>query len=151
MNSNAPDPEAYVNELPADRREAVTQLRNTVLKNIPKGFRETMSYGMIGYVVPHELYPAGYHCDPKLPLPFANIASQKHFIALYHMGIYAVPGLLQWFTTEYHKQNVGKLDMGKSGIRFKKPENIPYVLIGKLMKKISVKQWIRIYEENMKR
>ncbi len=151
MRSKASNAETYINELPADRREAVAQLRTTVLKNIPNGFKETMSYGMIGYVVPHELYPAGYHCDPKLPLPFVNIGSQKHFVALYHMGIYAVPRLLEWFTTEYPKKNVGKLDMGKSCIRFKKPENIPYALIGELMKKISVKQWIQIYEENWKR
>jgi uncharacterized protein YdhG (YjbR/CyaY superfamily) len=151
MTSQATTPEQYINELPADRKEAITQLRNTILKNLPKGFKETMSYGMLGYVVPHEIYPAGYHCDPKLPLPFANIASQKNFIAFYHMGVYAMPELLKWFTTEYAKQSPAKLDMGKSCIRFKKPEHIPYNLIGELIKKVSVKDWIKIYEENIKR
>lgn len=151
MTSKATTPEQYIKELPADRKEAITQLRNTVLKNLPKGFKETMSYGMLGYVVPHEIYPDGYHCDPKLPLPFANIASQKNFIAFYHMGVYAMPELLKWFTTEYAKQSHAKLDMGKSCIRFKKPEHIPYKLIGELIKKVSVKDWIKIYEENVKR
>ena len=151
MTSQATTPEQYINELPADRKEVITQLRNTILKNLPKGFKETMSYGMLGYVVPHEVYPAGYHCDPKLPLPFANIASQKNFIAFYHMGVYAMPELLKWFTTEYAKLGPTKLDMGKSCIRFKKPEHIPYKLIGELIKKVSVKDWIKIYEENVKR
>lgn len=151
MTSKATTPEQYIKELPADRKEAITQLRNTVLKNLPKGFKETMSYGMLGYVVPHEIYPAGYHCDPKLPLPFANIASQKNFIAFYHMGVYAMPELLKWFTTEYAKQGPTKLDMGKSCIRFKKPEHIPYNLIAELIKKVSVEDWIKIYEENVKR
>lgn len=151
MTSKATTPEQYIKELPADRKEAITQLRNTVLKNLPKGFKETVSYGMLGYVVPHEIYPAGYHCDPKLPLPFANIASQKNFIAFYHMGVYAIPELLKWFTAEYAKHSPAKLDMGKSCIRFKKPEHIPYKLIGELVKKVSVKDWIKIYEENIKR
>lgn len=151
MTSKATTPEQYIKELPADRKEAITQLRNIVLKNLPKGFKEMMSYGMLGYVVPHEVYPAGYHCDPNLPLPFANIASQKNFIAFYHMGVYAMPGLLKWFTTEYAKQSPAKLDMGKSCIRFKKPEHIPYKLIGELIKKVSVKDWIKIYEEKVKR
>lgn len=151
MTSKATTPEQYINELPADRKEAITQLRNTVLKNLPEGFKEEMSYGMLGYVVPHKIYPAGYHCNPKLPLPFANIASQKNFIAFYHMGIYARPDLLKWFTAEYSKHSPAKLDMGKSCIRFKKPEHIPHKLIGELMKKVSVKDWIKVYEENVKR
>jgi len=150
MNSNAKTPEEYVKELPADRKEAVAKLRDVVLENLPKGFKETMSYGMLGYVVPHEIYPSGYHCDPKLPLPFANIASQKNFIAFYHMGIYAMPDLLEWFTKEYLKQNPSKLDMGKSCMRFKKPEQIPYKLIGELIKKVSVAKWIEVYENNVK-
>lgn len=106
---------------------------------------------MLGYVVPHSLYPAGYHCDPKTPLPFLAIASQKNFIALYHMGIYAKPELLKWFTTEYPKHSTAKLDMGKSCIRFKKPEHIPYTLIAELAKKMTVKDWIATYEMNLKR
>ncbi|MBX2923839.1 MAG: DUF1801 domain-containing protein [Chitinophagaceae bacterium] len=151
MSSKAATPEEYLNVLPADRKEAVSRLRKAVLENLPKGFKEEMSYGMIGYVVPHDIYPDGYHCDPRLPLPFANIASQKNFIALYHMGLYAKPDLMKWFTDAYPKHSTGKLDMGKSCIRFKKPEHIPYELIGALMKKMTVKEWIRVYEENVKR
>jgi len=148
MTSKATTPEQYIKELPAERREPITKLRETILENLPKGFKEVMSYGMPGYVVPHEIYPGGYHCDPKLPLPFINIASQKNFISLYHMGIYANPALLKWFTTEYAKHSQSKLDMGKGCIRFKKPEHIPYKLIGELIKKISVKDWIKTYETN---
>jgi len=151
MQSKAATPEQYIKELPEDRKEAVTKLRDTVLKNLPKGFKETMGYGMLGYVVPHEIYPAGYHCDPTQPLPFAGLASQKNFIAFYHMGVYANPELLKWFTSEYPKHSSAKLDMGKSCIRFKKPEHIPYKLIGELIKKMSVKDWIKIYEEKLKR
>jgi hypothetical protein len=151
MISKAATPEQYLKDLPADRKVPVMRLRDTVLKNLPKGFKEVMSYGMLGYVVPHELYPQGYHCDPKQPLPFANIASQKHFIAFYHMGLYMNPKLLKWFTEEYPKQSTAKLDMGKSCIRFKKAEHIPYELIGDLVKKISVDEWIKIYEGVLKR
>ncbi len=151
MTSKAATPEQYIEELPADRKEAVSLLRNTVLKNIPKGFKEVMCNGMLGYVVPHEIYPVGYHCNPKQALPFANIASQKNFIAFYHMGIYANPGLLKWFVTEYPKHSTAKLDMGKSCIRFKKTEHIPYKLIGELIKKVSVKDWINEYEKTLNR
>ena len=151
MTSSATTPEQYINELPADRKYPITKLRDVILKNLPKGFKETMFYGMLGYVVPHEIYPGGYHCDPKLPLPYANIASQKNFIAFYHMGVYAIPELLKWFTKEYPKNSPAKLDMGKSCIRFKKSEHIPYKLIGELIKKVSVKDWIKVYEENVKR
>jgi len=150
MKSVAANPDQYLKELPADRKEAVGKLRDTVLKNIPKGFKETMSYGMIGYVVPHESYPSGYHCDPKLPLPFVCIASQKNFIALHHMGIYASPEILKWFVDEYPKHSERKLDMGKGCIRFKYPEHIPYKLIGQLMKKFTVKEWVSLYENNLK-
>ena len=151
MTSKAATPNDYIKELPGDRKEPVSKLRETISKNIPKGFKEVMSYGMIGYVVPHELFPAGYHCDPKLPLPFVNIASQKNFIAMYHMGIYSSPELLKWFTAEYAKQSPSKLDMGKSCIRFKKPEHIPYKLIGELMKKMPVKDWINSYQKILNR
>lgn len=151
MTSKATSPEQYIKELPADRKEAVGKLREAVLKNIPKGFKEVMAYGMLGYVIPHELYPDGYHCDPKQALPFAGMASQKNFISFYHMGIYSDPKLLKWFIAEYTKQSPAKLDMGKSCIRFKKPEHIPYKLIGELMKKVTVKDWIKTYEENLKR
>jgi Domain of unknown function (DU1801) len=151
MTSKASTPQQYLDELPTDRKEAVTKLRNTVVKNLPKGFKETMGYGMLGYVIPHDLYPPGYHCDPKLPLGFINIASQKNFIALYHMGVYADPKLLKWFVGEYPKHSSARLDMGKSCIRFKKPGDIPYDLIGELVKKVSVKDWIDTYESHFKR
>lgn len=151
MQSKAATPDAYVAELPADRKGPVTELRNTILQNLPKGFAEEMNYGMLGYVVPHSKYPPGYHCDPKLPLPFMGLASQKNFIAFYHMGIYAEPELMKWFTTEYPKHSTAKLDMGKSCIRFKKPEHIPFKLIGELVKKMSVKDWINCYESKFKR
>jgi hypothetical protein len=150
MQSKALTPDQYVNELPADRKEAISALRETIRKNLPKGFSEEMNYGYIGYVVPHSLYPAGYHCDPKLPLPFMAIASQKNFIAFYHMGMYALPELLTWFTAEYPKHSKAKLDMGKSCVRFKKPENIPYKLIGELVKKMKTKDWIELYETTYK-
>jgi len=146
MTSNATTVETYLAELPEDRKAAMNQLRQTILDNIPEGFTEAMSYGMIGYVVPHSLYPKGYHCDTKLPLPFVNIASQKNFIALYHMGIYASPELLDWFTSEYPKHSKSKLDMGKSCMRFKKVNDIPFALIGQLMSKLSVNDWITSYE-----
>ena len=151
MISKAATPEQYLKDLPVERKEPIVKLRDTVLKNLPKGFKEVMNYGMLGYVVPHELYPDGYHCDPKQPLPFANIASQKNFIAFYHMGLYMNPKLLKWFTEEYAKQSTAKLDMGKSCIRFKKAEHIPYKLIGDLVKKISVDDWIKTYESVLKR
>ena len=144
-------PDQYVNSLPDDRKEAITQIRKIILKNAPKGFQEEMSYGMLGYVVPHKLYPAGYHCNPELPLPFISLASQKNFIALYHMGMYADKKLLQWFNTEYPKHTKAKLDMGKSCIRFKKVDQIPYKLIEELVKKMTVKDWITIYEKEVKR
>jgi uncharacterized protein YdhG (YjbR/CyaY superfamily) len=151
MTSKATTPDQYIKELPADRKEAMIKLRETIAKNIPKGFKEMMGYGMMGYAVPHEIYPAGYHCNPKDPLPFAGLASQKNFIDFYHMGIYAMPELLKWFVSEYPKHSSAKLDMGKSCVRFKKPEHIPYKLIGQLMKKVSVKDWINVYEKNLKR
>lgn len=110
-----------------------------------------MSYGMLGYVVPHKLYPDGYHCDPKLPLPFMNLASQKNFIAVYHSGMYADPKLMKWFTTQYGKRVEGKLDMGKSCVRFKKMEQIPFELIGELASKMTPEDWVKLYEKNVKR
>ncbi len=143
--------EEYILQLPEDRREAIIKLRETILKNIPKGYEETISYGMIGYVVPHSVYPEGYVCTPELPLPFVNIANQKNHIAVYHMGMYSKPELLEWFKNEFPKHSKYKLDMGKSCIRFKKPEHIPYGLIGELMQKMSTQEWIGIYEKNYKK
>ncbi len=146
MQSKATTVDAYIAELPEDRKKAIAKLRSVIKKNLPKGFKEVMGYGMMGYSVPHSLYPAGYHCDPKLPLPFLAIASQKKFIAVYHMGIYADPKLLKWFTEAHAKASLKKLDMGKSCMRYKKPEDIPYELIGELASKITVDEWIERYE-----
>ncbi|TAH08398.1 MAG: DUF1801 domain-containing protein [Sphingobacteriia bacterium] len=142
---------AYLEDLNVDERAVMEQLRAAILNNLPDGFREELSYGMIGYIVPHELYPAGYHCNPKLPLPFLAIAAQKNFIAVYHMGIYADESLYSWFASEYAKLLTSKLDIGKSCIRFKKNASIPFELIGCLVKKISVQQWINLYELKFKR
>jgi hypothetical protein len=146
MKSMAYTPDDYLYELSEDRKAAVGGLRDTILENLPKGFCERMTYGMIGYVIPHELYPPGYHCDPKQPLPFMSVASQKNFIAFYHMGIYAIPELQDWFKTEYAEQCSGKLDMGKGCIRFKRADQIPHTLIAALVRKISVQYWIAVYE-----
>lgn len=146
MQSKATTPEHYLSELPEDRKTPMLTLRNTIKKNLPKGFEEAMSYGMLGFVVPYSIYPKGYHCDTKLPLPFISLASQKNFIALYHMGIYADENLLNWFLIEYPKHCKTKLDMGKSCIRFKKMDDIPFELIGELAKRVSVTDWIKKYE-----
>lgn len=151
MKIDAISPENYVEQLSEERKLAISKLRQTILSNLPEGFKEEMNYGMIGYVIPHSIYPPGYHCNPKLPLPFINIASQKNFIAFYHMGIYAEKEILDWFTSEYPKHSELKLDMGKSCIRFKKPEHIPFELIGELVQKITVEKWIEIYELNFKK
>lgn len=137
--------------LPADRTGPFNKLHQVIVKNLPKGFEPAISYGGLGYVVPHTIYPAGYHCKPTEPLPFAGLASQKHSINFYHMGIYADPELLNWFVAEFPKHTKQKLDMGKSCIRFKKFDDIPYKLIGDLMQKISVEKWINIYETNLKK
>jgi hypothetical protein len=150
MQSKATTVEDYLATLPEDRQEAMSRLCDTIRKNLPHGFSEGMGYGMMGWSVPHSLYPAGYHCDPKQPLPFMGIASQKNFIALYHMGIYSDPELLNWFVSEYPKYVKTKLDMGKSCIRFKKPDQIPYELIAELCRKVTPVQWIDTYERELK-
>lgn len=134
-----------------DRKEAFHKLHEIILNNLPEGFEAAISYGGLGYVVPHSIYPAGYHCKPVEPLPFAGIASQKNSINFYHMGIYSDPKLLDWFLAEYPKHSKQKLDMGKSCIRFKKLDQIPYEFIGELMRKMTVKEWIAIYEKDLKK
>ena len=151
MQSKATTVESYLNDLSEERKDVINELRKVILKNLPKGFAEGMGYGMIGYFVPHSIYPNGYHCDPKQPLPFLSMASQKNFIALYHMGIYMNPALMDWYTAEYVKRVKGKLDMGKSCIRFKKLDAIPFDLIGELVSKMSVDEWITCYEKALKR
>jgi uncharacterized protein YdhG (YjbR/CyaY superfamily) len=151
MTSTAKTPQEYIESLPDDRKQAMIELRKVILENLPEGFKECISYGMIGYVVPHSSYPAGYHCNPKLPLPFLAIASQKNFIAMHHMGIYGSKTLLEYFVNEYPKHSKTKLDMGKGCIRFKKIDQIPFKLIGELAAKVSPKEWIEMYETLYKR
>lgn len=152
MQSKATTPEQYLAELPEDRKGVITKLRQTILDNLPEGFEEQMGYGMLGYVVPHSKYPPGYHCDPKLPLPFINLASQKAHIGFYHSGIYADKDLLDWFVSEYDKTDIKvKLNMGKSCVRFKREAHIPFELIGELVSKVTVDDWIATYEANVKR
>lgn len=150
MQSTAKTPSEYVDSLPDERKNVIENIRKTILDNLPKGFEETISYGMLGYVVPHSIYPSGYHCDPKTPLPFISVASQKNFIAVYHMGIYADETLLNWFVAEYPKHCKTKLDMGKSCIRFKKVNDIPLDLLGQLVTKMTVQDCISLYENNLK-
>lgn len=136
----------YINNLTPERKEPFLKLYNTIADNLPKGFEPGISYGMPTWCVPHATYPRGYHCDPKQPLPFVSIASTKSHIAVYHMGLYASPALMKWFTEEWPKQSSKKADMGKSCLRFKKPEEIPFPMIGELMKRMGPEEWIRIYE-----
>lgn len=150
MKANGKTVNEILANLPEDRAEPFNKLHNVIVKNLPQGFEAAISYGGLGYVVPHILYPPGYHCKPSEPLPFAGIASQKYSINLYHMGIYSDPNLLDWFVNEYPKHTKQKLDMGKSCVRFKKFDEIPYKLIGELMQKISVEKWINIYETTLK-
>ena len=146
MTSDAKNSEEYINSLPEERKIYIEKLRSVIQKNLPKGFEEGMNYGMMGYYVPHTIYPKGYHCKPSDPLPFMGFASQKNTINLYHMGIYANKDLYDWFVAEYPKYSTRKLDMGKSCIRFKKFDEIPFDLIGELATKISVEDWIATYE-----
>jgi len=149
MQSQAKTVDQYVAELPPERQAVIEQLRQTFKRQLPKGFEEVMSYGMIGWVVPHKLYPAGYHCDPKLPLPFLAVASQKNFISVYHMGLYVDPAMLDWFKQAHAKASPKKLDMGKSCVRYKKPEDVPVALLGELATKMSPQQWIQLYEAQL--
>ena len=143
--------EEILANIPEERKEAFTKLHQTIVDNLPKGFEPGISYGGLGYVIPHSLYPAGYHCKPSEPLPFAGLASQKNSINFYHMGIYSDPALMDWFVAEYPKHCSQKLDMGKSCIRFKKPEHIPYELMAQLMQKMTAEQWIALYERILKK
>lgn len=151
MRIEADTVDEYIGKLPEDRQKVISDLRAVLQKNLSKDFKECLSYGMIGYVVPHEIYPNGYHCDPKLPLPFINLASQKNYVALYHMGVYAQPELLEWFQEEYKQRVPHKLDMGKSCIRFKKMDQIPLDLVGELAQKMNAQQWIELYEKSRKK
>lgn len=151
MTYEAITPEEYVAQIPEERKPIISKLRKIIKDNLPKGFEEELNYKMLGYYVPHSIYPEGYHCDPKLPLPFMNLASQKNSINLYHSGVYAKKELYDWFVAEYPKHSKRKLDMGKSCIRFKKMDDIPYDLIAELCTKLTVNEWINIYESAIKK
>ncbi|MFF2908639.1 DUF1801 domain-containing protein [Paenibacillus sp. NPDC057934] len=150
MKYEASSPEDYIHQLPEERKQAMEALRKTVSDNLPEGFQETMAYDMIGYVVPHSIYPSGYHVKPEEPLPFISLASQKNFIAFYHMGIYIFPEVLTWFQEEYPKHVQTKLDMGKSCIRFKNPAVIPYNLLAELCRKITLTDYLQKYEDGLR-
>ena len=151
MQYKANTPEDYINQVPEERKEALKKLRNIIKKSLPKGFEEGIQYGMIGYYVPHSIYPDGYHCTPSEPLPFMSFASQKNSVNLYHSGIYAVPKIIEWFVKEYPKHCKRKLDMGKSCIRFKNVDEIPLDLIAELCTKMTVDEWITVYEKALKK
>ncbi|NRB59798.1 MAG: DUF1801 domain-containing protein [Winogradskyella sp.] len=151
MQYKAESPEDYISQLPEDRKAPISKLHQLIKDNMPEGLESGISYGMLGYYVPKSIYPDGYHCKPFPPLPFINLASQKNFIALYHSGVYAKQELYDWFVSEYPKHCKYKLDMGKSCIRFKKMDDIPYDLIKELMRKMSVEEWIEIYESAIKK
>ena len=151
MQYKANSPEDYISQVPEERKEALHKLRKTIKNNLPKGFEEGMQYNFISYFVPHSIYPNGYHCNPKEPLPFMSFASQKNSVNFYHSGIYANKEIHDWFVAEYPKHCKRKLDMGKSCVRFKKIEEIPYDLIAELVRKISVDEWIKTYESALKK
>ncbi|WP_405574066.1 DUF1801 domain-containing protein [Winogradskyella sp. Asnod2-B02-A] len=151
MQYEAHSPEDYISQVPKERQDSLKKLRQVIKDNLPNDFEEGMQYKMIGYYVPHSVYPDGYHCDPKTPLPFMSFASQKNSVNLYHSGIYANPELQKWFVAEYPKHCKRKLDMGKSCIRFKKMDDIPFELIGELTRKMTAKEWISIYETAIKK
>lgn len=151
MQSDAKTVSEYLDELPEERKEPVIRLRNIILENLPKGYEEEMSYGMIGYVVPLTRFPSGYHASKGEPLPLLSLASQKNYIALYHMGLYAKPELEKWFKEEYKKRVSTKLDMGKSCIRLKKMDEIPFDLISELCQKITVDEYVEAYKDAMEK
>ncbi|WP_027379939.1 DUF1801 domain-containing protein [Chryseobacterium daeguense] len=151
MQIQASSVQDYISKIPEERQEIFEKIFNTINDNLPEGFQQGTSYGMVGWNVPLETYPAGYHCTPNTPLPFISLASQKNFIAFYHMGIYAKPELLDWFVEEFPKHSKRKLDMGKSCVRFKKMDDIPLELLAEVSKKMTVQDWIECYESNFKK
>jgi len=146
VQSKAKTVKEYLAELPPDRRDAINAVRKVILQNLPDGFEETMQYGMISYVVPFKLFPAGYHCDPTQPLCFAGLASQKNHMAIYLMTVYGNKETQEWFVRTY-KASGKKLDMGKSCVRFKKLDDLPLDVIGQAIARVPVANYIKAYEE----
>ena len=144
-------PEEWINEQEEARQDALRELRQTFNDHLPEGFEERVSGGMLHWVVPKETYPDGYHCNPDDPLPFISLANRKRFIPMYHMGLYAEPDVLEWFQEAYPKHARTKLDMGKSCVRFKKMDDVPYDLLAELAQKFSVQDWIELYERAVKK
>src|SRR5579883_2914695 len=136
----------YLSSLPQDRREAINAVRKVILKNLPKGYEEQISYGMIGYVVPHSLYPAGYHCDPRQPLPMANLGSKKNHLSLHLMTVYGDAATEKWFRNAWTATGK-KLDMGKACVRFKKAEDIPLEVLGELIARVPVDKYVARVEK----
>ena len=151
MKTETQDLKVYIDQLPEERKPGFEKLYDTIKDSLPKGFSEEFSYGMPSFVISLKDYPEGYHCAKDTALPFLSLANQKNFIALYHMGMYAKPEILDWFQNEFPKHSKKKLDMGKSCVRFKKSEDIPFELIGELAKKMTPNEWIEVYEKNFKR
>lgn len=149
MQSKAANVKDYLAELPADRRAAIEKVHKVILANLDKDFKEGMQYGMICYAVPHSVYPPGYHCDPKQPLPYAGLASQKHYMSLYIMSSYGNESSENWLREEFAKAGK-KLDMGKCCIRFKKLDDLPLDVIGKAIKRVTAAEYIKFYEANIK-
>ena len=146
MTSTAATVEEYLRSLPADRRAAISTVRATILAHLPAGYEERMGFGMIAYVVPHTLYPAGYHCDPKMPLMLANLGSQKNHMAMYLMTVYGDPATEKWFRQAWTATGK-KLDMGKACVRFRKIEDVPLAVIGQLIARVPVKEYIARMEK----
>ncbi len=150
MTITAKNVAEYIEQIPDNQKELFLSILNIIRKNIPQGFEECINYKMPSWVVPHSLYGSGYHCDPKLPLPFLAVGIQKNSVNLYHMGIYADTELYNWFINEYDNLDLKKLDIGKSCMRFKKIEEFPKNLVGDLIQKTNPTDWINIYEKAFK-
>jgi hypothetical protein len=145
MQSTAPTVEAYLASLPADRREAIERVRTVINENLPSGYAEGMQYGMIGWFVPHAVYPPGYHCDPKQPLPFVSLASQKNHMAVYLCSVYMAPGELAWFEQAWRATGK-RLDMGKSCVRFKTLDGVALGVLGESVSRWPVPRFVAAYE-----
>jgi Domain of unknown function (DU1801) len=148
MQSKATTVEQYLSELSAERRGALEAVRRVVLANLDKDYEEGMQYGMIGYYVPHRVFPPGYHCDPRQPLPFANLASQKNHMSLYLMCVYGDSPLAEWFRESWAKTGK-KLDMGKACVRFKKVEDLALDVVGEAIRRMPVSKYLKQCEQAM--
>ena len=149
MQSKARTVEEYLASLPEDRRKAITAVREVILRNLDKDYEEGMTYGMIGYYVPHRIYPAGYHVDPKQPLTFACLGSQKNYMSLYLMSVYGGGDHTDWFRKEWGKTGK-KLDMGKSCIRFKRAEDLALDVVGEAIRRVPARAYIQHVEAALK-